>query len=281
MENMFQKANLFNQCLSSWASKTQTVKTNFMFSSTKCPNLNSTPDENQGPWCQSATQGCDIPLGVIPLEPSNSPSSSQIASDVPSIDPSVSPSFLPSSSQLPSVSPSADPSLKPSYEPSTALSVNPSAKPSLQPSVGTSSAPSTSVSAEPSDSPSVSDAPSNSPTVDCSDEEQFRFKVKKNKAGIIKDLGGCSDYVAENPKKRCRKKILGKLVAFSCPVTCRKCTCKDQEKVTFKIKFGSKKKKKVTKMCKNLDRGKYCRIPNVQFACPTRCRVEFCEDTNK
>merc|ERR1719464_725991 len=196
MENMFQKANLFNQCLSSWASKTQTVKTNFMFSSTKCPNLNSTPDENQGPWCQSATQGCDIPLGVIPLEPSNSPSSSQIPSDVPSIDPSVSPSSLPSSSQIPSDVPSTGPSDSPSSLPST--SQEPSAVPS---------------------------------DTSCFDDEDFRFTIQK-KNGMTINRGGCSSYVAQKPSKRCKKKINGRLVRDKCPETCSapKCTCIDQKK---------------------------------------------------
>merc|ERR1719464_169329 len=210
-----------------------------MLKATNCPNIVGIPDQNIGPWCQNATQGC-----VITLEPSDSPSSLPSSSQQPSSEPSV------ETSSAPSISPSARPSLEPSASvdpsnsPSSLPSFSPSAEPSLEPSASVE--PSNSPSSLPSDSPSVSGAPSNSPTVDCSDEEHFRFKVKKNKAGIIKDLGGCSDYVAQNPKKRCKKKIRGKLVAFSCPVTCRKCTCEDEEKVTFKIKIGPKKKKKKT-----------------------------------
>merc|ERR1719464_1064057 len=217
MDNMFYKAFTFNQCLSSWAQKTSSgVQTTSMLSNTQCPNtiVNSTI----GPWCQTSKQGCFEPAPSsfpsfqpsLSDSPSSLPSSSQIPSNVPSIDPSDSPSFLPSSSQIPSDVPTIDPSQSPSTLPSS------------------------------SQQPSDSGAPSTSPTVDCSDEEDFRFVIQK-KSGIIKDFGGCSSFVAKKPKKRCKKKIHGKLVAFSCPVTCRKCTCEDQKTVTFK--FGRKKKR--------------------------------------
>jgi len=271
MEKMFYKAFTINQCLSSWAQKTSSgVQTTSMLSNTQCPNtiVNSTI----GPWCQTSKQGCFEPAPSsfpsfqpsLSDSPSSLPSSSQIPSNVPSIDPSDSPSSLPSSSQIPSNVPSIDPSDSPSFLPSS--SQIPSDVPTIDPSQSPSTLPSS------SQQPSDSGAPSTSPTVDCSDEEDFHFLIQK-KSGIVKDFGGCSSFVAKKPKKHCKKKIHGQLVAFSCPVTCRKCTCEDQKTVTFK--FG-RKKKEVTRMCENLDRGKFCRIPEVQFACPTRCRVKFC-----
>jgi len=53
---MFYKASSFNQCLSTWATKTtDEVDTLYMLSGTACSNTNT---NNDGPWCQTADQ-CD------------------------------------------------------------------------------------------------------------------------------------------------------------------------------------------------------------------------------
>merc|ERR1712241_652857 len=105
MRFMFSSAP-FNQCLSTWASKTVfSISTKNMLKYSDCPNGNDTPDANQGPWCQDEDDGCIVP--------SNSPS----LSAEPSLEPSV--SIEPSASIEPSISPSSFPSDSSSAEPSS------------------------------------------------------------------------------------------------------------------------------------------------------------------
>ena len=65
MYEMFNGANAFNQCISTWAATTpSTVLTNKMLEQSGCPDKSS-PDPNQGPWCQ----GPDVCPVLPPLPP--------------------------------------------------------------------------------------------------------------------------------------------------------------------------------------------------------------------
>ena len=66
MKSMFKYANNFNQCLSSWAGKTQsTVKTTDMLKDSGCAIVQRTPDPNIGPWCQGGVLKMKIVLYLM------------------------------------------------------------------------------------------------------------------------------------------------------------------------------------------------------------------------
>ena len=70
MYGIFSDARSFNQCISTWAAKTNgTVFTFSIFRKSGCPDK-SRPDPNQGPWCQ----GPDVCPILPPLPPTTSPS---------------------------------------------------------------------------------------------------------------------------------------------------------------------------------------------------------------
>lgn len=177
---MFKDALNFNQCLSSWATKTpKKVLTINMLDGTQCPNENDTPDSTTGTWCQGANEGCftsaPTPTPSASVVPSTFPSSassidpSGVPSSFPSLEPSLqssnAPSFIPNldpshspstfSSRSPSTAPSFVSSLDPSGSPSSVPSGIPILRPSLQTSHLSSSLLSSDPSLDPSKSPSL------------------------------------------------------------------------------------------------------------------------------
>jgi hypothetical protein len=59
MQDMFNEASNFNQCLSSWAYKTpDNVRTGDVLTNTNCPNGVDTPDATVGPWCKGVDEQC-------------------------------------------------------------------------------------------------------------------------------------------------------------------------------------------------------------------------------
>ena len=193
-----------------------------------------------------------IPSQKPSLLPSAIPSSAPIidSSGLPSIVPSSDPSLLPSaiSSFVPSSIPSQKSSLLPSFvasstpsiDPSGLPSTVPSSEPSLSPSAvlnfisvslsgmplfDLSIAPSTRSSVSPSASPF--EQPSFGPTIDCSNDLDFRFEGDS--------LRTCDSYVAFKPVKRCEKiqpESGGKKVREFCPGACKKKCKKPRDEVT-------------------------------------------------
>lgn len=109
----------FDQCLSTWESKTPDSVITFgtrshgygggkggkygMLEGSKCPNQTVVP--TSGPWCQGLAQGC--------FDSNNTPS--QDSSHVPNITPSKIPSKLPT--KMPSKTPTSRPNQVPTNNP--------------------------------------------------------------------------------------------------------------------------------------------------------------------
>lgn len=188
MYEMFRDATKFNQCLSSWADKSQNynyLNVNNMFYNSGCNGPN-TPAVTVSPWCQGAADGCfaysNAPSGAITSSPSEKPSEgpsfspSEEPVESPSDVPSVAPSNVPSSStsEKPSFYPSEEPVESPSNIPSIAPSDTPSDVPSSVPSNISSSSPSE-PSEKPSSQPSLVTSSSPSAKQKCSDLDGGRY----------------------------------------------------------------------------------------------------------
>jgi len=58
---MFRNTTAFNQCLGTWASKTQdSVITKNMFLYSGCPNQGDPDPDTIGPWCQDNNDKCGV-----------------------------------------------------------------------------------------------------------------------------------------------------------------------------------------------------------------------------
>ena len=124
MRLMFNDAFEFNQCLSSWASKTPTDVDLFnMLYRTSCPNTE--PVESVGPWCQGEDEQCLAPSDAITDPPTSAPSAS------PTSAPSASPTSVPSAllTSTTSTPPTVGPVALPTEVPTAGSIARPTAGP--------------------------------------------------------------------------------------------------------------------------------------------------------
>merc|ERR1711907_676085 len=132
MNFMFTHATSFNQCLGSWAAEHSTNmdpdRTTSMFYRSGC-DIQIVP--NDGPWCQTARDGCKVPE-LQTLSPAYSPVGLPTDSPFVDTDAPTSPTDGPSSS--PSGRPSISLSSLPSSSPSNSSSIDPTGSPTDEPS---------------------------------------------------------------------------------------------------------------------------------------------------
>jgi hypothetical protein len=107
MAYMFDKADVFNQCLSTWADKTPPdVNVDDIFKSSGCPN-DADPDPSVSPWCQGDAEQCYAPSNTTSsASPTSAPSapptstSSAPPTEVPIAPPTAGPIALPTAGPI-------------------------------------------------------------------------------------------------------------------------------------------------------------------------------------